>query len=88
MTEGIFHTQTEYSIIQFIALEITTHRIKPVMNIKNPFIEMRDSAPLDFENNLSYNPIEDILRQAVLARGLEILCSPKVQDNFLKKLGY
>ena len=84
MTDGIFHTQTQYSIIQFIALEITTHRIKPIMNIKNPFIEMRDSAPLDFENNLSYNPIEDIFRQAVLARGLEILCSPKVQDNFLK----
>ena len=58
------------------------------MNIKNPFMEMRDSAPLDFENNLSYNQIEDILRQAVLSRGLEILCSPKVQDNPLKKLGY
>ena len=85
---GIFHTQTQYSIIQFIALEITTHRIKPIMNIKNPFMEMRDSATLDFENNLSYNPIEDIFRQAVLARGLEILCSPKVQDNPLKKLGY
>ena len=55
------------------------------MNIKNPFMEMRDSATLDFENNLSYNQIEDILRQAVLARGLEILCSSKkVQDNFLK----
>ena len=39
------------------------------MNIKNPFVEMRDSAPLDFENNLSYNPIEDILRQTASARG-------------------
>ena len=82
---GILHTQTQYSIIRFIALEITTYRIKPIMNIKNPFMEMRDSATLDFENNLSYNQIEDILRQAVLARGLEILCSSKkVQDNFLK----
>ena len=69
MTEGIFHTQTQYSIIQFIALEITTHRIKPIMNIKNPFMEMRDSATLDFENNLSYNPIEDILTQTAPARG-------------------
>ena len=39
------------------------------MNIKNPFMEMRDSAPLDFENNLSYNPIEDILTQTAPARG-------------------
>ena len=77
MSVGIFHTQIQYSIIWFITLKITTRRIKPIMNIKNPFIEMRDSATLDFENNLSYNPIEDILRQAVLARGLEILCSPK-----------
>ena len=61
----------------FITLEITTRRIKPIMNIKNPFIEMRDSAPLDFENNLSYNPIGDILRQTASARGLDILCSPK-----------
>jgi len=66
---GIFHTQTQYSIIWFITLEMATHRIKPVMNIKNPFMEMRDSAPLDFENNLSYNPIEDILRQTASARG-------------------
>ena len=85
---GIFHTQIQYSIIWFITLEMVTHRIKPVMNIKNPFMKMRDSAPLDFENNLSYNQIEDILRQAVLARGLEILCSPKVQDNPLKKMCY
>ena len=35
---GIFHTQTQYSIIWFIALEITTHRIKPIMNIKNPWM--------------------------------------------------
>jgi len=66
---GIFHTQTQYSITWFITLESTVCRIKLVMNIKNPFIEMRDSATLDFENNLSYNPIEDIFRQAVLARG-------------------
>lgn len=39
------------------------------MNIKNPFMKMRDSAPLDLENNLSYNPIEDILTQTALARG-------------------
>ena len=66
---GIFHTQTQYSTIWFITLEITTHRIKPIMNIKNPFMEMRDSATLDFENNLSYNLIEDILRQTASARG-------------------
>ena len=69
MSVGIFHTQTQYSIIWFITLEMTTHRIKPVMNIKNPFMKMRDSAPLDFENNLSYNPIEDILTQTAPARG-------------------
>ena len=85
---GIFHTQIQYSIIWFITLETTVCRIIPIMNIKNPFMKMRDSAPLDFENNLSYNPIEDILRQAVLSRGLEILCSPKVLDNSLKKLDY
>ena len=69
MTEGIFHTQTQYSIIWFITLETTVCRIMPIMNIKNPFMKMRDSAPLDFENNLSYNPIEDILTQTAPARG-------------------
>ena len=69
MIEGIFHTQTQYSIIWFITLETTVCRIMPIMNIKNPFMKMRDSAPLDFENNLSYNPIEDILTQTALARG-------------------
>lgn len=69
MSVGIFHTQILYSIMWFITLEITTRRIKPIMNIKNPFMKKRDSATLDFENNLSYNPIEDILRQTASARG-------------------